>query len=444
MNLEEMSNDQLIELVKKQETALGEYVAIPLGEFKDAQPVQQPAPVAEPHYEAGRKQGRAEALAILLQLDPECGIDEYTGWRSSGAPEDEGSAYWEEDKLRKLFGADSALADMMDRAEAEYWKYLGMQDEAERAKNFAANMHSSGRVREVLANAGEFDLMADLCRAAPVPAASVQPDPDAAALEVAVREALDLKNRHQVRHINYLKKLVDAYGPKSLQYDIEHPTDGLNSADPAEVLRVRRGSSRPPADAAATQPDSGRDTAPGPVDALSQCAGEITTWGDRVPLCPTDMEIRNAMQAEIAELRAALASREAAAPQDDAAKLVEYLIRYKHCMSYNDSYFGEPAGELKRMVYAADRAHPAASVTQGEGQQDRIDAAVKNIAAAIQINDSDTMGKHRGDDTVIWTASGSWSGSADVTLGDLRAIAAQGQERSLAAAEGVATWKTKS
>lgn len=36
MQLEDMSKDQLIELVKKQETAIGEYVAIPLGEFKDA------------------------------------------------------------------------------------------------------------------------------------------------------------------------------------------------------------------------------------------------------------------------------------------------------------------------------------------------------------------------------------------------------------------------
>ena len=132
------------------------------------QPVQQPAPAAEPHYEAGRKQGRAEALAILMELDPEGGIDNYTGWSTPVGPEDEGAAYWEEDKLRELFAADSALADMMDRAEAEYWKYLGIQDEAERAKNFAANMHNSGKVREVLSRAGEFDLMGHLCTTPPV------------------------------------------------------------------------------------------------------------------------------------------------------------------------------------------------------------------------------------------------------------------------------------
>lgn len=53
----------------------------------------------------------------------------------------------------------------------------------------------------------------------------------------------DLKAR-----IRYLESLVDAYGPKSLQYDIEHPADGLNSADPAEVKRTSRGN-RPAAPA---------------------------------------------------------------------------------------------------------------------------------------------------------------------------------------------------
>ena len=42
------------------------------------------------------------------------------------------------------------------------------------------------------------------------------------------------------RHIKYLESLVYAYGPKSLQYDIEHPNDGLNSADPNEVSRTSR------------------------------------------------------------------------------------------------------------------------------------------------------------------------------------------------------------
>ena len=146
------------------------------GEWVAAQPVQQPAAVGNQHYESGRKQGRAEALTILMQIEPECGIDEYIGWRNSGAPEDEGSAYWNELKLRELFAVDGMLADMMDKAEGEYWRYLGMKDEAEHAKNFAANMHNSGKVREVLSKAGEFDLMGQLCGTAAVPAAGVQGD----------------------------------------------------------------------------------------------------------------------------------------------------------------------------------------------------------------------------------------------------------------------------
>jgi hypothetical protein len=57
-----------------------------------------------------------------------------------------------------------------------------------------------------------------------------------------VREIeLDEKKANYESRIEYLEKLVGIYGPKSLQYDIEHPNDGLNSADPAEVLRVQRG-----------------------------------------------------------------------------------------------------------------------------------------------------------------------------------------------------------
>jgi hypothetical protein len=43
------------------------------------------------------------------------------------------------------------------------------------------------------------------------------------------------------KRIAYLEKLASIHGPRSLQYDIEHPTDGLNSPDPAEVLRIQRG-----------------------------------------------------------------------------------------------------------------------------------------------------------------------------------------------------------
>lgn len=46
----------------------------------------------------------------------------------------------------------------------------------------------------------------------------------------------------------------------------------------------------------------------------------------------------------------------AANPVADAlVSEIEKLSRWKHCMSYNDSYFGEPAGLVKRAVYQLDR-----------------------------------------------------------------------------------------
>lgn len=50
--------------------------------------------------------------------------------------------------------------------------------------------------------------------------------------------------------------------------------------------------------------------------------------------------------------------------------------------------------------------------------------AIENIKRAVDVNDGDTLSSLREDGQVLWTASGSWSGSENVTLGDLRAIAA--------------------
>ncbi len=36
----------------------------------------------------------------------------------------------------------------------------------------------------------------------------------------------------------------------------------------------------------------------------------------------------------------------------------EKLVKWKHLMSYNDSFFGEHAGDLKRVVYEIDRSMP--------------------------------------------------------------------------------------
>lgn len=121
-----------------------------------------------------RAQGRAEAVEILTGLCAETGIDEYIGWGRSGAPEDEGSAYWKEDKLRELFKTDDRLHNLFDRAEAMYWRAKGEKDEAERMMRMAERAPYLKRLEEFLCKQQSqeaWDLLADLKREADRPAA---------------------------------------------------------------------------------------------------------------------------------------------------------------------------------------------------------------------------------------------------------------------------------
>lgn len=111
---------------------------------QDAMALLAQAPASDA-LDAARAKGRAEALAILTQLDAEGGIDAYTGWSTPVSPEDEGSAYWDLPKLRELLHVDTVLADMKDAAEAEYWSYVGLRDEAERIHAAALIAHEELR-----------------------------------------------------------------------------------------------------------------------------------------------------------------------------------------------------------------------------------------------------------------------------------------------------------
>jgi Lar family restriction alleviation protein len=53
-----------------------------------------------------------------------------------------------------------------------------------------------------------------------------------AALAQPAAPVVDAKDRR----IQFLEGLLKEYGPKSLQYDIEHPNDGLNAAEPVDAL----------------------------------------------------------------------------------------------------------------------------------------------------------------------------------------------------------------
>lgn len=102
-------------------------------------------PVADVCAAAERRKGRAEALQLLMGLDPEGGIDDYIGWSSPVGPEDEGSAHWDGDKLRELLDVDTDLADMLDKAEGEYYHQIGLREEAERISAAAHQAHEDLR-----------------------------------------------------------------------------------------------------------------------------------------------------------------------------------------------------------------------------------------------------------------------------------------------------------
>ncbi len=131
-------------------------------------PAQVMAAVPEDVKLKYRMEGRAEALAILLLEDPESPLSDFTSSSQCGGT-GEFDTFWDEAALRERFSVDDATYAAFDKAESAYWECEGYKDEAIRAANFAANMHNSGKVREVLAKAGAFDLMASLCNTDPQP-----------------------------------------------------------------------------------------------------------------------------------------------------------------------------------------------------------------------------------------------------------------------------------
>jgi hypothetical protein len=77
-----------------------------------------------------RAQGRAEALAIILGLDAESGLDECTESHPIADTGDYGTS-WNEAKLRKLLHADDGVWSLLQEAEGLYWENRGLRDEAE-------------------------------------------------------------------------------------------------------------------------------------------------------------------------------------------------------------------------------------------------------------------------------------------------------------------------
>lgn len=118
----------------------------------DARPVVIAPKVAVPKdVMEARAQGRSEALAIILGLDAESGLDEYADSFPCGDTGDY-SAEWNEEKLRELLRADDAAYSLLQEAEGHYWEQLGYSEEAKRNYELSATT-----TREVPPQIGESD-----------------------------------------------------------------------------------------------------------------------------------------------------------------------------------------------------------------------------------------------------------------------------------------------
>lgn len=70
-----------------------------------------------------RADGRAEAVMLIMGMCPDDALGDLTGYSHPVGPEDEGSAYWDEAKLRAAFKCDDKLFGMEARMEKAYWEY---------------------------------------------------------------------------------------------------------------------------------------------------------------------------------------------------------------------------------------------------------------------------------------------------------------------------------
>jgi uncharacterized protein YigA (DUF484 family) len=84
---------------------------------------------------------------------------------------------------------------------------------------------------------------------------------------------------------------------------------------------------------------------------------------------------------------------------------------------YGDSKPKEFIGDVSMLLMLA------AESKQAKPNIDAIREAFEPFRVALETNETDTLGRLSRADKVLFTLSGSWTGSADVTLGDLRKLA---------------------
>jgi hypothetical protein len=93
------------------------------------------------------------------------------------------------------------------------------------------------------------------------------------------------------------------------------------------------------------------------VEVTEDCGGDCVCveYGEFPQQCLRATYDAAAVREALAAHDAALAAPVEPTVEPALRRLLDRFVKWKHCMSYNDSYFTEPPGELKRIAYEIDR-----------------------------------------------------------------------------------------
>ena len=99
------------------------------------------SPLQQPILPSASTKGRAEALQIILNLDPEEGLDEYLSSSHYGEYE---SVMWNSEKLKKLFNVgdeyeNSPGCKIAAVADSLYWENVAKGDDMDTLKGLVSD-----------------------------------------------------------------------------------------------------------------------------------------------------------------------------------------------------------------------------------------------------------------------------------------------------------------
>lgn len=124
------------------------------------------------------------------------------------------------------------------------------------------------------------------------------------------------------------------------------------------------------------------------------------------------------------DMAAALRGQRPAA-QSEAQALAHNMMLWREDAVHNGNEYVPVHVRTLEKVIAQLRDMPAPQqATPEPAGFDALMQSLRPLLTVMEINDTDTLSAKRHDEKVIWTASGSWTGTAKLTLGDLRRICA--------------------